>query len=42
MKASLDAAEITNQDQALRTAAQQAFYNTAKFTLRGEAVLDKR
>ena len=29
MKASLDKAEITNQDQALRQAAGQAFYNTS-------------
>ncbi len=34
MKASLDKAKITNQDQALRQAAAQAFYNTSKFTLR--------
>jgi type I restriction enzyme M protein len=34
MKASLDKAKITNQDQALRQAASQAFYNTSKFTLR--------
>src|SRR5437764_7979195 len=34
MKASLDGAGITNQDQALRQAAGQAFYNTSKFTLR--------
>jgi type I restriction enzyme M protein len=34
MKASLDAAGITNQDQALRQAAGQDFYNTSKFTLR--------
>jgi type I restriction enzyme M protein len=34
MKASLDRAKITNQDQALRQAAGQAFYNTSKFTLR--------
>ena len=34
MKASLDGAGITNQDQALREAAGQAFYNTSKFTLR--------
>ncbi len=34
MKASLDKAKITNQDQALRQAAEQAFYNTSKFTLR--------
>jgi hypothetical protein len=34
MKASLDAANIANQDAALRQAAGQAFYNTSKFTLR--------
>lgn len=34
MKATLDEAGITNQDQPLREAAQQAFYNTSKFTLR--------
>jgi type I restriction enzyme M protein len=34
MKASLDAAGITNQDQALRQAAGQAFYNTSRITLR--------
>ncbi len=34
MKASLDKAGITNQDQALRQAARQAFYNTSRFTLR--------
>lgn len=34
MNASLDAAGITNRDQALRHAAGQAFYNTSKFTLR--------
>src|SRR5262252_3211256 len=34
MKASLDKAKIANQDQALRQAADQAFYNTSKFTLR--------
>ncbi len=34
MKASLDEAGITNQDQALRQAAGQAFYNTSAFTLR--------
>src|SRR5216683_2150989 len=34
MKASLDRAGIANQDQALRQAAGQAFYNTSKFTLR--------
>jgi len=34
MKASLDKARVANQDQALRQAAGQAFYNTSKFTLR--------
>jgi type I restriction enzyme M protein len=34
MKATLDAAGIVNQDQALRQAAGQAFYNTSPFTLR--------
>jgi type I restriction enzyme M protein len=34
MRASLDAAKIENQDQALRQAAGQAFYNTSKFNLR--------
>src|SRR5512136_2645272 len=34
MKASLDKAGIVHQDQALRKAAEQAFYNTSKFTLR--------
>jgi type I restriction enzyme M protein len=34
MKASLDAAGIVHQDQALRQAAGQAFHNTSKFTLR--------
>jgi len=34
MKATLDRADITNQDQPLRDAAKQAFYNTSKFTLR--------
>src|SRR5437762_1857668 len=34
MKASLDRAQIVHQDQALRQAAGQAFYNTSKFTLR--------
>lgn len=34
MKRSLDKAKITNQDQALRKAAGQDFYNTSKFTLR--------
>jgi type I restriction enzyme M protein len=34
MKAALDQAKITNQDQALRQAAGQAFYNTSQFTLR--------
>ncbi len=34
MKALLDAQGIVNQDQALRQASGQAFYNTSKFTLR--------
>jgi type I restriction enzyme M protein len=34
MKLSLDAADITNQEQALRQASGQAFYNTSPFTLR--------
>lgn len=34
MKASLDKAGIVHQDNALRQAAGQAFYNTSKFTLR--------
>jgi type I restriction enzyme M protein len=34
MKATLDRAAIVNQDQALRQAAGQAFYNTSLFTLR--------
>src|SRR2546425_3358732 len=34
MKASLDRAGIANQDQALRQASGQAFYNTSRFTLR--------
>jgi type I restriction enzyme M protein len=34
MKASLDKAGVVHQDQALRQAASQAFYNTSKFTLR--------
>ena len=34
MKASLDKAKISNQDQALRQAAGQSFYNMSKFTLR--------
>jgi hypothetical protein len=34
MKASLDKAGITNQDQALRQGDGQAFYNTSRFTLR--------
>jgi type I restriction enzyme M protein len=34
MKASLDEARIVHQDQALRQAAGQAFYNTSRFTLR--------
>ena len=34
MKSGLDEAEITNQGQALRQIAGQAFYNTSAFTLR--------
>jgi len=34
MKDTLDSAGITNQDQALRQAAGQDFYNTSRFTLR--------
>ena len=34
MKASLDESKITNQDLPLRSAANQAFYNTSPFTLR--------
>ena len=34
MKASLDKAKVANQDAGLRKAADQAFYNTSKFTLR--------
>ena len=34
MKATLDAADVVEQDAALRQAAGQAFYNTSKFTLR--------
>jgi type I restriction enzyme M protein len=34
MKATLDGAHIVQQDQALRQAAGQAFYNTSRFTLR--------
>jgi len=34
MKATLDNAGIANQDQPLRQAAGQAFYNTSRFTLR--------
>ena len=34
MKTSLDKAKIIHQDQALRQAAGQAFYNTSRFTLR--------
>ena len=34
MKVSLDEAKIANQDQPLRQAAGQAFYNTSAFTLR--------
>ena len=34
MKTALDTATIIHQDQALRQAAGQAFYNTSPFTLR--------
>jgi len=34
MKERLDKAGITNQDRALRDAAEHDFYNTSKFTLR--------
>lgn len=34
MKVSLDKSKITDQDQALREAAGQAFYTTSRFTLR--------
>jgi type I restriction enzyme M protein len=34
MRATLDKAGVVNQDQALRKAAGQAFYNTSQFTLR--------
>ena len=34
MKAALDAEKITNQDDALRSASGQAFYNTSPFLLR--------
>src|ERR1051326_9342316 len=34
IKASLDEAGVVHQDPALRQAAEQAFYNTSKFTLR--------
>jgi type I restriction enzyme M protein len=34
MKASLDKAKIVHQDQALRQASGQSFFNTSKFTLR--------
>jgi type I restriction enzyme M protein len=34
MKATLDGAGIVNQEQALRQAAGQSFYNTSKFTMR--------
>ncbi len=34
MKKTLDGAKIDNQDQALRSAAGQSFYNTSAFTLR--------
>ena len=34
MKTTLDQADIKNQDQSLRQAARQAFYNTSPFTMR--------
>ncbi|MHC4143387.1 MAG: type I restriction-modification system subunit M [Planctomycetota bacterium] len=34
MKTSLDKAKVVHQDQALRQAAEQAFYNTSSFTMR--------
>ena len=34
LKATLDKASVIEQDQALRTASGQGFYNTSKFTLR--------
>jgi len=34
MEDSLDEAGVVHQDQALRQAASQGFYNTSKFTLR--------
>src|SRR2546423_2621555 len=34
MKESLDKAKVVHQDQALRNAAKQAFYNTSQFTMR--------
>src|SRR5213079_3061211 len=34
MKASLDKAKVIHQDQALRKAAGQAFYNTSQYTMR--------
>src|SRR5882724_707821 len=34
MKASLDKAKVVHQDQALRKAAVQSFYNTSQFTMR--------
>ena len=37
MKAALDQAGIVHQEQALRQAAGQAFYNTSQFTLRSRA-----
>src|ERR1700693_1204860 len=37
MKENLDKAGITTQDAALRQAAEQAFYNTSRFTLRNRA-----
>ena len=34
MKATMDKAAVVEQDQALRVASKQAFYNTSKFTMR--------
>jgi len=42
MKASLDRARIVHQDEALRQAAGQAFYNTSKFTMRDLRARSKR
>jgi type I restriction enzyme M protein len=34
MKSSLDTSKIVHQEQALRLASRQSFFNTSKFTLR--------